>query len=144
MKNKDCEKELKRQLQKEKIKHEISMLKAQTLEVWVKEIRSVLLLFTFSIGTLVNLASYFLGVMGKKSLPSPAPLLEGVGYGGGMARVPEIVEEVSQFDISSIFTSHIFWQILLAMLLIPFIKDIFNKLFKGGKNAGTHTDTIKK
>lgn len=144
MKNKECEKELKKQLQKEKIKHEISMLKAQTIEVWVKEIRSVLLLVTFSIGTLVNLVSYFLGIMGKKSLPSPAPLLEGTGYGGGMTRAPEIVEEVSKFDISVIFTSHIFWQIILVMLLIPFIKDIFVKLFKVGKNASTNTNSIEK
>jgi hypothetical protein len=114
---------LKHELEEEKLKNQIHKLRASSVDIWVKEIKSIVLLAVFILGSIVNVVSYVLTLIGKKiaeAMPSPPSSMgiTGVGEGGiGVARHADMV----------MAGSHTLWQLLLFAFLIPLVIDWFKK-----------------
>lgn len=150
---------LEHELKEEELKNKIHTLKSKTVEIWVKEIKSIILLLIFVVGSIVNVINYILGLIGKKSLATiPSSLSEmansGVGVGGGGGNIGgsnrmaimdrEHVDMVMSMSIPEpsenfisvfldIIQNPIVIQFVLFAVLIPIVMDWMKKqkLLKG-------------
>jgi hypothetical protein len=145
----DTEEELQEELKKEKLIHEIQTLRTQTIEVWVKEIKSIGLLLIFVGGTIANGIHYFLNLVHNKKLEAipVAPSLEGSAE-ALEAPAMAMASMHPQFGdiVSGLMHNNMMWQIVLFAVLIPLVLDWMkkNKEKKGAdSNASTNNVTSK-
>ena len=154
------EKKLRHELEEEKLKNQIHKLRASSVEIWVKEIKSIVLLAVFVLGTATNGIIYLLELMGKK-VPREAMhhvhralASSGAGTGGGGSGAGDVAMAMAQpngFDLTTIINNmggaHTLWQILLFAILIPigldWIKKQKGKKQEAKSNASTTDDTDK-
>ena len=144
--HKELEEKLKQELEEEELKNKISKLRANYIEIWVKEIKSVALLGIFIIGTIANAISYILGLTAKKSvsLYSMRGLHSGLNLGLGEDNIKMAMNATPQgFNISELIKNmtgnHIVWQVIIFVFLLPIALDWIKKRKeeKENKNAST-------
>jgi hypothetical protein len=150
----DEEKKLRHELEEERLKNQIHKLRASSIEIWVKEIKSIALLAIFIVGTATNGIIYLLELMGKK-VPREAMhhvhralASAGAGTGGGGTgdgQVAMAMAQPSGFDLTALINgmggAHTLWQILLFAILIPIGIDWLKKQKRNKEEAKSNAST---